>query len=416
MAGVDPELAHLGAADQRDVGRRGRAQAAPELRVAAFFGRAGVGHAGEHLLNALDQHLRAGARQRCVQREVEAAEFDGAGHTQLVAQARDGDLELVVEQADLGRGFRLEQFERGAVALAGVDRHAHTHLLQQRGGVGAGGHHEGVGLELARLAGGTIAHAHRVHLTAAGLDAQDVVAHQGLHALVAAQLGELLGEGQAVAGLVALGVGAADDAVGKTAQRGFDLQQLVFAHHLAVHAVAAHQFGGAARLVKRLLAGVVVGDALGQAVVLQAGAGHHVFQRGVAVAAQRHQLRHVAFKGGVVALAQELHAPEPLRRVQLRAEFERAFGVEQPLQRLQGRLAVGPGLAIAHRNLRCVAKAGFQRGIGLAIHQRDFVAPLQQMPRGAHTNDACTQYDDLHDPLQKKWDNWARVWEKPRRK
>ncbi|MCY1547735.1 hypothetical protein D9M68_838060 [compost metagenome] len=149
---------------------------------------------------------------------------------------------------------------------------------------------------------------------------------------------------------------------------------------------------------------------------MQAGAGHHVFQRGVAVAAQGHQLRHIAFKRGVVALAQELHAPEPLRRVQLRAEFERAFRVEQPLQRLQRRLAVGPGLAIAHRNLRCVAKAGFQRGIGLAIHQRDFVAPLQQMPRGAHTNDACTQYDDLHDPLQKKWDNWARVWEKPRRK
>jgi len=60
VAGVDPEFVDLGAADQRNVGRGRRAQAGPELRVTAFFGCAGVGHAREHFLNAGAEEGAAG--------------------------------------------------------------------------------------------------------------------------------------------------------------------------------------------------------------------------------------------------------------------------------------------------------------------------------------------------------------------
>ena len=139
-----------------------------------------------------------------------------------------------------------------------------------------------------------------------------------------------------------------------------------------------------------------MGNALGQAVILDAGAGNDGLEGRVAVLAQGHQLGHVALEGCVVALGQELQAPLPLGRVKLGPEFERAFGVEHPFQRLERRFAVGPGLAVAHRNLCRIAKAGFQRGIGLPVHQCDFMSALQQMPGRADPDDACAQNCDPH--------------------
>ena len=397
VARVHPQLAHFRGPHQRDVGGRGGAQAAPELRVAALLGCAGVGHAGEHLFDAAHQHFAAGAGQRGVQAQVKAAQLDGASHAQLVAQPGNGAFHLVVNHADRGRCVGVEQGQRGAVALAGVNGHVHAHLLQQRGGVAARGHHKGVGRQCAGLARGAVAHGHVADVAAGGVQALDVVPHQGLQAFLLALAGQRLGEHPAIARFVAFGVGAAHDAVGKTPQRGLDAQQLFFAHHPAGHAVAAHGVGGGARLVKRLLAGVVVGNAPGQAVVVDAGVGHDVFQRRVAVLPQRHQLRHVALKSRVVALRQKLQAPLPLRGVELGAKFQGAFGVEHPLQGLQRRGAVGPRFAVADRNLRRVAKAGFQGRVGLAVHQRDLVPALQQMPGGADADDARAQDGDSHD-------------------
>jgi hypothetical protein len=36
------------------------------------------------------------------------------------------------------------------------------------------------------------------------------------------------------------------------------------------------------------------------------------------------------------------------------------------------------------------------------------VTPLQQMPRRAHPDDACTQYNDSHGPLLKKVEKLGR--------
>ena len=61
VAGVDPQALHWGTADQRNIGRGGRAQARPVLWIAAFFGSAGVADAGKNGFDATRQHVAAGA-------------------------------------------------------------------------------------------------------------------------------------------------------------------------------------------------------------------------------------------------------------------------------------------------------------------------------------------------------------------
>ena len=133
-----------------------------------------------------------------------------------------------------------------------------------------------------------------------------------------------------------------------------------------------------------------------QPVVLNAGGLHHLLERGVAVSTQRHDLLHIAFKRGVVALAQKLQAPAPLLPVQLGPEQQRRLLVEHPLEGLERRVLVGPGFAVAHGDLRRIGEAGFQCRVGLPVHDRHLVAALQQVPGGAHANNARTQNNDFH--------------------
>ncbi|MCY1532677.1 hypothetical protein D9M68_679600 [compost metagenome] len=248
-----------------------------------MLGCAGVGHAGEHLFDAAHQHLAALLRQWRVQRKVKAAEFDGARHAQLVAQARNRDLELVVDHAHAGRLLGLEQGQRRAVAFARVDRHVHADRLQERCAVRAAGDHEGVRLERARLAAVAVTHAHLADFAAIAVQTLDVVTEHQPRAALAAQGGQLLRERARVARLVALGVGAAHNAIGKGPQCGLDGEQLAARHHPALDAKALHHGGGFGGAVKGFLIGVVVGDAALQPVVFDAGVGHHRLQRGVAV-------------------------------------------------------------------------------------------------------------------------------------
>ncbi len=175
-----------------------------------------------------------------------------------------------------------------------------------------------------------------------------------------------------------------------------EFAQLVAADHAPLHAEAAHQFHSMGRVVKGLLVGVEVRDAAFQPVVLDARGAHYVLECGMAVRAQRHDLLHVACEGRVVALRQELQAPAPLLPVQLGAKQQRRFLVEHPLEGLPWRLAVGPGLTVAHRDLRRVGKTGLQRRVGLAVDHSDFMPALAQMPGGANADDAGAQDDGFH--------------------
>ncbi len=217
-----------------------------------------------------------------------------------------------------------------------------------------------------------------------------------LHAALGAAAGQCLGEYARVAALVGAGVGAAGDAVAVSAEGRLDGEQLVAADHAPLHAEAAHQFHSMGRVVKGLLVGVEVRDAAFQPVVLDARGAHYVLECGMAVRAQRHDLLHVACEGRVVALRQELQAPAPLLPVQLGAKQQRRFLVEHPLEGLPWRLAVGPGLTVAHRDLRRVGKTGLQRRVGLAVDHSDFMPALAQMPGGANADDAGAQDDGFH--------------------
>ena len=116
----------------------------------------------------------------------------------------------------------------------------------------------------------------------------------------------------------------------------------------------------------------------------------------MAVGPQRHDLLHVALKRRIVALRQELQAPAPLLPVHLRAKQQRGFLVEHPLERLERRFAVGPRLAVAHRDLRSVGEAGFECSVGLAVDHDDFVTALQQVPRRADADDAGAENNGFH--------------------
>ena len=105
--GVDPQPAHAGAAHQRDVG--GVAGRRPHQNCGSPpSSGAGVGHAG-NTCSMRRTSMRLRVRARGVQAHVKAAQLDGAGHAQLVAQARDGALHLVVQQADAGGLVRPQQ-------------------------------------------------------------------------------------------------------------------------------------------------------------------------------------------------------------------------------------------------------------------------------------------------------------------
>ena len=78
------------------------------------------------------------------------------------------------------------------------------------------------------------------------------------------------------------------------------------------------------------------------------------------------------------------------------AQQQGRFFVKHPLQRLDRGMLVGPGLAVADRDLRRIGVAGLQRGVGLAIHDGDVVAQLQQVPGCAGADDAGAEDDDFH--------------------
>src|SRR6218665_3693645 len=111
VAGIHPQLAQARLADERDVARRGRTQAAPVLRVAALPGIAGVAHAAQDFFDAARQHVEARLGNGAVERQVEAAQLDGAGHAQPVAQAGQRELAPVVDGRHPRRSLRPQQRE-----------------------------------------------------------------------------------------------------------------------------------------------------------------------------------------------------------------------------------------------------------------------------------------------------------------
>ena len=148
------------------------------------------------------------------------------------------------------------------------------------------------------------------------------------------------------------------DVAAKRRQRWLDLEHLGAVQHPPVNAVAAHQCCAGRPRLEVGLRREEVQDAAFQPLVLDAGDGHHAFQRVVAVASQGHQLAHISLKRSVVALAQKGPTPAPLVRVEPGPKQQRRVIAQRPFRQLEGRASVGPGLAEADRDLRAVGRAG----------------------------------------------------------
>ena len=226
---------------------------------------------------------------------------------------------------------------------------------------------------------------------------RDVVAHAKLHARRLAQPGQFARELVGVAGLICRGEGGTRQLRADVGERGLDAHRLVGADHLALAAQGAHLLGGGQGAVELLGAGVEVQDALRALVVLDAGGGAQLLQRVAAVGAQAHDLLDVVARARRGAFAQERKAPEPLAHVGAQAEQQRRILLAQPLQHLERRAGVGPGLGVAHRDLAAVGKAGLGAGRALAVDDGHFVTQLREEISRSHAEQAGAQNDHAHD-------------------
>ena len=73
-----------------------------------------------------------------------------------------------------------------------------------------------------------------------------------------------------------------------------------------------------------------------------------------------------------------------------------ASSCAEPLQHLQRRARVGPGLGVADRDLAAVGEAGFGGRRGLAVDDGDVVALLAQEVGRGDAEQAGAENDDFH--------------------
>ena len=121
-------------------------------------------------------------------------------------------------------------------------------------------------------------------------------------------------------------------------------------------------------------------DALHALVVLEACVLPQLPQHATAVSAQFHELGDVVACPRGCAFAQEPQAPGPLARISAQSKQQRRVFPGQPLEHLQRRCRIGPGLGVAYRDLSAVGITGFSRRQGLPVNHGDFMAELGEVP------------------------------------
>ena len=306
VPGIDPQALHGSLANKRYVGGCARPQRGPVARVAPLIFGAGVTGTGEQLLDTVGQHVASRARHGRVQRQIKPAQFDGPGHANLVAQAADGNFAAVVQQRHRRCQVRAQHLEGCAVALAGVNRQVNADAAQQRRAVGTAGHHHCIAFQyqvfLASSACWVSASSYTFYSASFYLQGVHLVAVKELRATLGAAFCQTACEKTGVAAFITAGKGAADDAAGIGGKRRFNVQQFFARDQPPLHPIFAHQIYRHCGIVERLAVGIKVRNAAFETIEGNAGAGHNIFQRMVAVSAQSDQLLHIARKSGVVAL------------------------------------------------------------------------------------------------------------------
>ena len=321
---------------------------------------------------------------------VVSRQFGHAAHADAVAQARDRHLVALVHDGGDGRPVFVHDPGRDRIALHRIDRQIQTQRLGHHRRIGAERQDHKIGRHGA-LAGhcagrATVRHRDRLDL---GPGVEN-------HAALRRQLGQGVGEQEAVAGFVMRQAQTPDeiDVGGGQARLGRDTARAV--QNLARHAggfqhidVLVHVgqlFFGTKQLQRALLA-TVIGDA---------GLATQQVDLVAAVFGQTHHpalVQRIAFMG---AVAQHGDGPAHHSHVQTRAHDQRGVAHQQPLHSLDRDRRRGPGRGIARRNLRGVGEAGFQRRTGLPIHHRDLMPGLAEIPGGGDADDARPKHQNPH--------------------
>jgi len=167
-------------------------------------------------------------------------------------------------------------------------------------------------------------------------------------------------------------------------------------NHLALAAQLAHLLRGRFRRIELFLAGIEVQNALRALVVFKTQIAAQRLQSVAAVGAQAHDVPNVVARARRRAFAQKLQAPQPLAHVCAQAKEQRRIFAAQPLEQLERRAGVGPGLGVADGDLPAVGEAGFGAGRGLPVDDGDVVALLAQEISRGDAEQAGAHYDDSH--------------------
>src|SRR5258706_11193145 len=146
---------------------------------------------------------------------------------------------------------------------------------------------------------------------------------------------------------------------------------------------------------------VQVQDARRTKIVANAGIASQLAQLLLAVQRKYQRGFGVAKRPTWQTFKEEAQTPKPLGEVGARPEEQRCVFAPQPLQDLEGGGRVGPRLGLTDRDLATIGEARLERGFGLAVHHRHFVAALREIPRAGRTDDSGPENNYPHTRLRK---------------
>jgi hypothetical protein len=384
VPGVEPQVAVARGTDQRHVRRRGGPQARPELRT--------------RRIAAIGEQLEAASLQRraahVVERRRVAGQLGRAGDAQPVAEAREHDLPREIGQRHDGRAAMLADVDGHRVTLGRIDEARHADRRQQEWAVAAERDDDRVGTQ--HFAATLRRNAHAFDAIAARVERFDRRRIAELHAARRGELRQLDCERVCVARFVGGGENAAGELPARRRERGLDRDAFVGRAHDAVAAELAHQRRGLDTVLEFLGIGVELQDAALEMVVRDAGLGAQRLQAVPRVKREVEALDRVVLRTRRQAFDEELHPPFPLPPVGAQPEQQRRILAAQPLEDLERRLGIRPGLGIRRGDLSAVGERSLEPGGWLAVDDGDVMAVGGEIPRRGDADDAAAQHEHPH--------------------
>jgi len=140
------------------------------------------------------------------------------------------------------------------------------------------------------------------------------------HAALGAPPGQILGKSAGIARFIGAGISPADDGTARVRQCRLNGQAFARAFDFAIQAQLAHQRRSRNRRRKISFLGVVMQDAAGELVVMNASLRAQFLQARAAIQTQPHQILQIAARASGQAFLQKTQPPAPLSPVGLQTK------------------------------------------------------------------------------------------------